>query len=123
MMILAITVFLTIVGAFVLRACARVTSGRAKVQSRLIARDRWALITGFVTAVTAFAIVSLPLEEVVVPRAIWFVGVGLLAGGVLGAVLRWPDLTWYAGTTPRRRAIGVVSTLCICALIIGVAVI
>jgi hypothetical protein len=100
-----------------------VPSGQVNAQSRLVARDRWSLLTGFVTAVTAFAIVSLPLEEVVVPGTIWFVGVGLLAGGVVGAVLRWPDLTWYAGTKPRRRAIGVVSTLCICALIISVAVI
>ena len=119
MTLLVITMFLTLVGAFVLQACAPL----AKVQGWLVARDRWALLTGFVTAVTAFAIVSLPLEEVVVPGTIWFVGVGLLAGGVVGAVLRWPDLTWYAGTKPRRRAIGVVSTLCVYALIIRVAVI
>ncbi len=123
MTFLVITIFLTIIGAFVLRACARVLFGRVNAQSRLLARDRWSLLTGFVTAVTAFAIVSLPLEEVVVPEVVWVVGVGLLAGGVLGAVLRWPDLTWYAGTKPRRRAIGVVSTLCVCALIIGVAVV
>ena len=119
MTILVITVFLTVVGAFVLRAGAPWLNA----QSRVVARDRWSLLTGFVTAITAFAMVSLPLEEVVVPGTIWFIGVGLLAGGVVGAVLRWPDLTWYAGTKPRRRAIGVVSTLCICALIIGVAVI
>jgi hypothetical protein len=118
-----IAIFLILVGTFVVRACARAPSGQVNAQSRLVARDRWSLLTGFVTAVTAFAIVSLPLEEVIVPGTIWFVGVGLLAGGVVGAVLRWPDLTWYAGTKPRRRAISVVSTLCICALIISVAVI
>ena len=120
---MTITIFLIVVGTFVVRSCARVPFGHAKLQGWLVARDRWALLTGFVTAVTAFAIVSLPLEEVIVPGTIWFVGVGLLAGGVVGAVLRWPDLTWYAGTKPRRRAISVVSTLCICALIISVAVI
>lgn len=119
MTILVITVFLTIVGTFVVRACA----SWLNAQSRLVARDRWSLLTGFVTAITAFAIVSLPLEEVVVPGTIWFSGVGLLAAGVVSAVLRWPDLTWYAGTKPRRRTISVVSTLCVCALIIGVAVI
>ena len=119
MTFLVIPIFLTIIGAFVMRACA----AWVNAQSRLVARDRWSLLTGFVTAITAFAIVSLPLEEVVVPGAIWFVGVGLLAGGVVGAVLRWLDLTWYGGTKPRRRAIGVVSTLCVCALIIGVAVV
>ncbi len=116
---MTITIFLILVGTFVVRACAP----RVHAQSRLVARDRWGLITGFVIAVTAFAIVSLPLEAVVVPATIWFVGVGLLASGVAGAVLRWPDLTWYAGTQPLRRAIGVVSTLCVCALIIGVAVV
>ena len=119
MTLLVITMFLTLVGAFVLQACAPLE----KVQGWLVAGDRWALLTGFVTAVTAFAIVSLPLAEVVVPGVIWFVGIGLLAIGVFGAVLRWPDLTWYAGTKPRGRAIGVVSTLCVCALIIGVAVV
>jgi uncharacterized membrane protein YecN with MAPEG domain len=74
-----------------------------------------------VTAIAAFAIVSLPQEEVVVSGTVWFVGVGLLAGGVVSAVLRWPDLTWFASTTSGRRAIGVVSTLCV--LIISVAVV
>jgi hypothetical protein len=66
---------------------------------------------------------SLPLEEVVVPRAIWLTGVALLAGGVLGAARRWPDLSWYAGTTPFRHAIGVIATLCICGGLIGMAVV
>ncbi len=116
---MTITIFLILVGAFVVRACAP----RVHAQSRLVARDRWGLITGFVIAVTAFAIVSLPLAEVIIPGVIWFVGIGLLASGVFGAVLRWPDLAWYAGTRPLRRMIGGIATLCICLLIIGVAVI
>ena len=115
MTILVIIIFLALIAAFVVR----VWSG----QGRLAARDRWALLTGFVTAATAFAIVTLPLDVLVIPETAWLIGVGLLAGGVAGAALRWPDLTWYAGTKPRRRAISVVSTLCICALIISVAVI
>jgi hypothetical protein len=47
----------------------------------------------------------------------------LLAGGVIGAVLRWPGLTWFAGTRPIGRTIAVSTSLFICALIIGVAVI
>ena len=91
------------VGTFVVRVGMRVPSGHTHVPNWLVARDRWGLITGFVIAVTAFAIVSLPLEEVVVPHGVWLVGVGLLAGGVFGAVLRWPDLAWYRGTKPLRR--------------------
>ena len=120
---MTIAIFLILVGAFVVRVGVRVPSGHTNVPNWLVARDRWGLLTGFVIAVTAFAIVSLPLEQVVIPQGIWFVGIGLLAGGVFGAVLRWPDLAWYAGTKPLRRMIGVIPTLCICLLIIGVAVI
>lgn len=119
MTILAIPIFLILVGAFLIRAGAP----WIKAQSRWVAHDRWTLITGFVTAVTAFAIVSLPLDEVVIPEAIWLVGVGLLAGGVFGAVLRWPELPWYVGTKPLRRVISVSATLGMGALLIGVAVI
>jgi hypothetical protein len=116
---LAIPIFLILVGAFVIRAGAP----WIKAGSRWVARDRWALVTGFVTAVTAFAIVSLPLDEVVIPGPIWLAGVGLLAGGVFSAALRWPDLPWTVGTHPIRRVISVSATLGIGALLIGVAVI
>ncbi len=115
MTILVIIIFLALIAAFVVR----VWSG----QGRLAARDRWALLTGFVTAATAFAIVSLPLDVLVIPEIAWLIGVGLLAGGVAGAVLRWPDLSWYAGTNPLARAVGVIATLCFGALLIGVAVV
>jgi len=119
MTLLTILIFLILVGAFLIRAGVP----WATTQRRWVAHDRWGLITGFVTAVTAFAIVSLPLDEVVIPEAIWLVGVGLLAGGVFGAVLRWPDLSWYVGPKPFRRAIQVTATLGMGALLIGVAVI
>ncbi len=108
-------VFLALVTAFVIRAW--------KARGKLAGRDRWALITGFVAAVTGFAIASLLINWVVVPVAIWLVAVGLLAGGVVGAVLRWPALAWFAGTKPIGRAIAVMVSMFICALIIGVAVI
>ncbi len=108
-----LTLFLALVVAFVVRAW--------KARGKLSARDRWALITSFVTAVTGFAIASLLVNWVVVPVAIWLVAVGLLAGGVVGAVLRWPELAWFAGTKPIGRTIAVIANLFICALIIGVA--
>ncbi len=111
--LLVIAIFLALVAAFVIRAW--------KARGKLSARDRLALITSFVTAVTGFAVASLLINWVVVPVAIWLVAVGLLAGGVAGAVLRWPELAWFAGTKPIGRAIGVSATLFVCALIIGVA--
>ena len=38
------------------------------------------------------------------------------------AVLRWPELAWFSGPHPLRRALGIGATLVSCALIIGVAV-
>lgn len=58
-----------------------------------------------------------------VPTLLWFTAVALLAGGVVGAALRWPELAWFSGTRPIRRAIGVGAALVSCALIITVAVI
>ena len=108
-----IAIFLGLVGVFVIRAW--------KVRGRLAAHDRWALITGFVAAVTGFAIASLLINWVVVPVAVWLVAVGLLAGGVVGAVVRWPGLVWFAGTKPVGRAISVIVSLFMCTLIIGAA--
>jgi len=108
-----LALFLALVGVFVLRAWT--------ARGPLAARDRWALITGFVAAVTGFAIASLLIDWVVVPVAVWLAAVGLLAGGVAGAVLRWPRLPWFAGTKPIERAVAVTASLVIYALVIGAA--
>jgi hypothetical protein len=113
--ILAIVVFFTLVARFVIRAW--------KAHGRLSGRDRWALITSFVVASTTFVIAPLLINWVIVPTALWLTAVALLAGGVVGAVLRWPELAWSTGTHRIRRAIGIGATLVSCALIIGVAVI
>jgi hypothetical protein len=93
-----------------------------KAHRRLSARDRWALITSLAVATTAFVVAPLLVNWVVLPTAIWLVAVALLTGGVVGAALRWPELAWFAGIHPIRRAMGVGATLASCALIIGVAV-
>ncbi len=111
--ILVLAIFPALVAAFVIRAW--------KTHGWLAGRDRWALVTSFVTAIEAFAIATLLINWVVVPVAVWLVAVGLLAGGVAGAVLRWPGLAWYDGTTLIRRTIGVSASLLICALVIGAA--
>ena len=113
--ILAVGLFLGLVARFVIRAW--------KADGRLSGRDRWAVITSFAVALTTFVIAQLLISWVLVPRAIWLIAVALLAGGVVGAVLRWPELAWFAGRRPIRRAIGIGATLVSCALIIGVAVI
>ena len=112
--ILALALFFGLVATFVVRAW--------KAHGRLSARDRWALVTSFAVAITSFAVAPLLINWVIVPTAIWLIAVALLAGGVVGAVLRWPELAWSTGTHPIRGAIGVGATLVGCALIVGVAV-
>lgn len=113
-LIVAALVFLALVAVFAIR------SWRAK--GRLAACERWALVTDFARALAAFALASMLIDWTITPAALWLVAVALLAGGVLGAALRWPGLAWYAGMWPRWRIAGVVATLSICALIIGAAV-
>jgi hypothetical protein len=88
-------------------------------RGRISARDRWSLVTGLAVEVTAFVAAPALINWVVVPAALWLVAVALLAGGVVGAALRWPDLAWSVGTRPVRRAVGVGATLVGCALIVG----
>ncbi len=113
--ILVLVLFFVLVALFVIRAW--------KAQGRLSARDRWALITSFAVASTTFVLAPLLINWILVPTAIWLLAVALLTSGVVGAVLRWPELAWFSGRHPIRRAIGVGATLVSCALIIGVAVI
>jgi hypothetical protein len=111
--LLAVALFFGLVAMFVIRAW--------KAHGRLSARDRWAVVTSFAVAITSFAVAPLLINWVIVPTAIWLIAVALLAGGVAGAVRRWPELAWFASTHPLRRTIGVGFTLLICMLIIGVA--
>jgi len=113
--ILAVALFFGFVARFVIRAW--------KEHGRLSGRDRWALITSFAVAVTTFVIAPLLINWVIVPTALWLIAVALFTSGVVGAVLRWPELAWLSGTHPIRRAVRVGATLVSCALLIGVAVI
>lgn len=112
---IAVALFFGLVASFVFRAW--------KAQGWLAGRDRWSLITSFVAASTAFVVAPLLINWVLVPTLIWFAAVVLLAGGMAGAVLRWPELAWFSGTRPIRRAIGLGATLVSCALIITLALI
>ena len=69
------------------------------------------------------ALVALALAAIAALPLIWLVAVALLSGGVVGVVLRWPELAWFSDTRPRWRAIRVGATLVSCTLIITVAVI
>ncbi len=111
--ILAVVLFLGLAALFVLRAW--------KAHCRLAAGDRWA-VTSFAVAITTFVVAPLLINWVIVPTVIWLIAVALLSRGVVGAVLRWPELAWFSGTHPLRRALGIGATLVSCALLIGVAV-
>ena len=93
-----------------------------KGHGRLSGRDRWALITSFAVALTMFVVARLVINWVLAPTALWLIGVALLSGGVVGAALRWPELGWFTGRRPIRRAIGIGATLVSCALVVGIAV-
>ncbi len=112
--ILAVGLFFGMVALFVLRTWT--------AHGRLAARDRWAVLTSFAVASTTFVLARLLINWVTVPTAIWLLAVALLSGGVVGAVLRWPELAWVTATHPVRRALGIGATLVSCLLLIGVAV-
>ena len=116
---IAVALFFGLVARFMVHAGAP----WAKADGRLSARDRWAVSTSFAVALTMFVVAQLVINWVLVPSTIWLIVVALLAAGVVGAVLRWPELAWLSGTHPVRRAMSVGATLLSCALIIGVAVI
>ncbi len=111
---IAVALFVGLVVRFVIRAW--------KSHGRLSGRDRWALITSFAVALTMFVVAPLVINWVLVPTALWLLAVALLTGGVVGAVLRWPELAWFSGSHPIRRASGVGATLVSCMLITGVAI-
>ncbi len=112
---LAVGLFVGLVALFVVRAWT--------AHGRLSARDRWAVLTSGAVASTAFVLAPLLINWVTVPTALWLLAVALLSGGVVGAVLRWPELAWFSDTRPLRRAIRVGATMVSCTLIIIAAVI
>ena len=93
-----------------------------KARGRLSAPDRWALMTSLASAITLFVLARLLVNWVRMPTALWLSAVALLTVGVVGAVLRWQALAWFAGRHPIWRAIGAGATLVTCALSIGLAV-
>ncbi len=113
--ILAVALFIALVAGFAVRAW--------KAHGRLSGGDRWALITSFAVATTTFVIAPLLINWVMVPTVIWLIAVGLLSGGVVGAVLRWPELSWRTDTHLMRRALRIGATLASCALIITIALV
>ncbi len=112
---IAVALFFGLIARFVIRAW--------RGQGMLSGRDRWALITSFAVSLTTFVVASLVINWVLAPTVIWLIAVALLSGGVVGAVLRWPELAWFSGRRPIRRAIGIGATLMGCMLIVGVALI
>ena len=113
--LIAVILLFALIARFVVRAW--------KARGRLAGDDRWALMTSFAVATTMFVVAPLVINWVRMPTVIWLIAVAVLAGGVVGAVLRWPELAWQIGTHPIRRTIRIGSTLACCVLIIGVAVI
>ena len=112
--VLALVLFFGPVALFALRAW--------KPNGRFSARDRSGLVASVAVAAAAFAAAPLLINWVRVPAAVWLVAVALLAGGVAGAALRWPELPWLPGTRRVRGAVGAGATLAISGVIAMVAV-
>ena len=105
-----------LIGAFVVGVW--LTSGS------LAARDRWALIVRFAAAVAGMAMAWLNANWVVIPAAVWFVAVALVSVSVVRAALRWPDLRWFEKPTQtKQHALGALTTLVMCTLITGAAIV
>jgi hypothetical protein len=113
--VIALALFFGLVTLFAVRSW--------KPEGRFSGRDRLALVTSFAAAGAAFVAARLLVNWVVVPTAVWLAAVALLAGGVVGAARRWPELAWSAATRPGGRAVGVGTMLLCCALIVGAAVV
>lgn len=109
--LIAVALFFALVARFVIRAW--------KAAGWLAGRDRWAVLTSFAVVSTMFVVAPLVINWVVVPTILWLIAVVVLSGGVVGAVLRWPELAWFCGIQPVWRTIGVGATLLSCLLIVG----
>ncbi len=83
-------------------------------------RDRSRMLARFAAALTGLAMAWVAGNWVTTPMVVWLVGVALLAAGVIGMVLRWPALPWFAGTFSPVRALGLTTTVAMCTLIIAV---
>lgn len=111
-----------ILGIVFLALIAHFAVGAWKGRGLFATRDRWQLLTRFISAVATCAVATLLINWVIVPGVIWLIGVALLAIGVAGAALRWSALPWFADGSGRpRRIVGITADLLISALFISAA--
>ncbi len=98
--------------------------GAWRTHGRLAARDRWALLTRFAAAVAGLAMAWLHLDWVATPTPVWFILVVFVSASAVRAALRWQSLPWieYASRM-RGRTAGVLASLLMCAVIVGVSVV
>lgn len=109
--------------AIFLALVAQLTVGAWRGQGASASHDRWKLITSLVSAVAICAFATLLINWTSVPIIVWFAGIALLASGVAGTALRWPDLPWFAdGDARPRRVAGIAADLLVSAIMIGVVI-
>ncbi len=65
--------------------------------------DRASLLSHSTMLIALVAFARVHMWWSAIPVALWFVTVLCAAIGVLGAVLRWPDLPWLGETKRKRR--------------------
>jgi hypothetical protein len=70
------------------------------------ARSRVDLLVAALNSVVALVLLHQLLPWSSVPVVLWLLPVLLVAGGVVGAVLRWPGLPWLRAGRARWRIVG-----------------
>lgn len=83
-------------------------------------RDRFGMLARFAAALTGLTLAWVTGDWVTTPMVAWFLAVALLAAGVFGMVLRWPALPWSVETWSPARALGPITTVAMCTLIVAV---
>ena len=98
--------------------------GAWRTDGQLGAKDRWTLLTRFAAAVAGLAMAWLNLNWVTTPTPIWFMLIAIVSASAVRAALRWPNIQWieHARAT-KRRTVGALASLLMCAAIVSVSVV
>jgi hypothetical protein len=86
-------------------------------------RSRVDQLTAALNSFVALVLLHQLMPWSLIPPALWLLPVLFVAGGVVGAVLQWPDLPWLRPDRVRWRiAVGVVSEVVVAVALVALLV-